>query len=289
MYQEVVYVTAGRVTQVFEQICLERFIPFTLENSVRSPDESTLFCTAGMQRFKTLFTDEQYVGTTANIQRCLRTNDLDEIGDATHYLSFSMIGLFSFREMTLADAIDFWLSFLERLDLLPDHVTIHPDRLDAWTLLYRGRVPVIADPDCQWSDGTLRSYCTEFYRDGVEIGNIVHPLDTCIDSGFGLERIANLLEQREAPNTVEILRDAIDAIIDAGFRPGPKQQGYVLRRLIRRFLREGGSHSHIFVQDEQQRLDRTHARYSRLQRRHADMPAEWWWDTHGIDLEEVRG
>src|SRR5689334_11646981 len=52
---------------------------------------------------------------------------------------------FSFREMTVGNAIDFWLEFLGTLGLVPDHVTIHPDRLMEWTPLYRGGVAIVAD------------------------------------------------------------------------------------------------------------------------------------------------
>jgi len=59
-----------------------------------------------------------------------------------------MLGLFSFREMTVGNAINFWLEFLGTLGLVPDHVAIHPDRLMEWTPFYRGRVAIVADPEC---------------------------------------------------------------------------------------------------------------------------------------------
>jgi alanyl-tRNA synthetase len=149
-----------------------------------------------MQQYKPFFADPRHNGTLANSQACLRMGDLEEIGDGTHFLHFTMLGLFSFREMSLREAIDFWLGFLETLGLQPDHVTIHPDRLAEWTPLYDGRVAVIADPGCTWSDGSISGYCTEFYRDGVEMGNIVNPLGTCIDAGFGADGSICLLTAR---------------------------------------------------------------------------------------------
>ncbi len=96
--------------------------------SVRPFDSTTLFCTAGMQQFKPLFIDPSVTATFANLQSCLRLGDLDEIGDGTHLLRFDMLGLFSFRQMTVGQAIDFWLGFLAEIGASPDHVTIHPDR-----------------------------------------------------------------------------------------------------------------------------------------------------------------
>jgi len=71
----------------------------------------------------------------------------------------------------------------------PDYVTIHPDKLFQWARFYGDRVPIRPDPECMWSDGDISGYSTEFYKNGVELGNIVNPLETCIDVGFGLERL----------------------------------------------------------------------------------------------------
>ena len=79
-----------------------------------------------------------------------------------------MMDLFSFRELSVPQAIRFWLEFLDQINALPDYVTIHPERMAEWS-------------------GFI--FCTEFYKNGIEIGNIVNPLGTCIDVGFGLERL----------------------------------------------------------------------------------------------------
>jgi len=174
--KEVAYVIAGRLIQQYQDFCLFRGIKFTRIDSVRPHDHTTLFCSAGMQQYKPLFLDLSHIGTVANSQACLRMGDLDEIGDGTHFLQFTMLGLFSFREMTVGDAIDFWLEFLATLGLLPDHVTIHPDRLEEWAPLYRGHIPIVTDDECTWSDGNITGYCTEFYKVAGEIGNQSVPL-----------------------------------------------------------------------------------------------------------------
>jgi len=69
--------------------------------SIKSHDESTLFCPAGMQEFKSLFKNKVVELTLANVQRCLRLNDLDELGDSSHQLCFDMLGMFSFRKLTV--------------------------------------------------------------------------------------------------------------------------------------------------------------------------------------------
>ncbi|NTJ63377.1 hypothetical protein G6M50_09245 [Agrobacterium rhizogenes] len=282
--KEVAYVIAGRLIQQYRDFCLSKGIKFTRIDSVRPHDNTTLFCSAGMQQYKPLFSDPYHIGTVANTQACLRMGDLDEIGDGTHFLHFTMLGLFSFREMAVGDAIDFWLEFLGTLGLMPDHVTIHPDRLEEWTPFYGGRIPIIPDDECTWSDGSISGYCTEFYKDGIEIGNIVNPLGTCIDVGFGAERLDMILNGTLPANALGTLCDTVTTIVESGYEPGNKEQGYVLRKLLRRIHVMGGTLDHPYFEQEVERQERLRSRYLRLHEKYPDMPPEWWFDTHGIDI-----
>lgn len=286
--KEVAYVTAGRIIRQYQNFCLERGIVFSHIESVQPHDDTTLFCSAGMQQYKHFFSNPSHTGTIANSQACLRMGDLDEIGDGSHFLHFTMLGLFSFREMSVGEAIDFWLDFLAELGIEPDHVTIHPDRLAQWSPLYRGRLHIVADPECTWSDGNINGYCTEFHKDGIEIGNIVNPLGTCIDAGFGLERLDMLVNGAPPADALETLRDTVIRVIESGYRPGNKEQGYVLRKLLRRIHISGGSLDHPFFHEEARRQQRLRDKYLRLRDRYPDKQPEWWFDTHGIDLEEMK-
>jgi len=285
--KEVAYDIAGRLIHDYRDYCLSKGIDYACFQSVRPHDDTTLFCSAGMQQYKPLFTNHSHEGTLSNSQACLRMGDLDEIGDGTHFLHFTMLGLFSFREMTLSDAIEFWLEFLARTGVWPDHVTIHPDRIDQWTPLYRGRIPIVVDPECMWSDGSISGYCTEFYKDGIEIGNIVNPLGTCIDAGFGAERLDMLANGTSPENALETLCSTVLKIIESGYRPGSKEQGYVLRKLLRRVHSLGGSLDHPFFQEEVERQNRLVRKYERLRHSYPDKSIEWWFDTHGIDPETI--
>jgi alanyl-tRNA synthetase len=242
-----------------------------------------------MQQFKSLYSDVNFSGTFANVQSCLRIGDLDEIGDGAHLLYFNMIGLFSFRQLSVKDAIDFWLGFLGMVGAKPDYVTVHPDKLCQWAPLYGDRVPIRPDPECTWSDGDISGYSTEFYKNAVEVGNIVNPLGTCIDAGFGLERLDMVVNGSPPSAPQDTLRAAIEHIIASGYCPGNKQQGYVLRKLLRRLWVSGGSLDHPFFHDEVDRQKRLGERYKRLRRQFPDKPPEWWFDTHGIDIDDVEG
>ena len=276
------------IIDIFKEYCAHKEIEFKLEESVTPYDDTTLFCPAGMQQFKKRFREPDGK-TIANIQSCIRLNDLEELGDGTHYLHFRMIGLFSFGELTVNEAIDFWWTFIVDILKIPvDKVTVHSDRYDTWKWMYeRYRVPVLLDDECVWSDGEIGGYCTEFYYQGVEIGNIVNTMDKYIDVGFGLERLESIVFDKKPLSKIELLQDGITKIIESGYKPGPQKQGYVLRKLLRMLWKEGGTLNHKFFQQEVDRQEKMKARYEKLLPKNADKPAEWWFDTHGIDLNDI--
>lgn len=276
------------LTKLYEEFCHLKGIPFKLDDNVKSYDNTTLFCPAGMQQFKDKFKNPDNT-TIANIQSCIRLNDLNEIGDGTHMLHFKMIGLFSFGELRLQEAIDFWVEFIQDYLKIPIHyVTIHPDKFDEWKWVYeRYKIITKLDKECIWSDGEMGGYCTEFYHNDVEIGNIVNTTGKFIDVGFGFSRINDIINSKNKLNKNDILIDAINKIIESGFKPGPQKQGYILRKLLRQLYIGGGSIEHPFFIKEIERQEKTKARYERLKDKHSDKPKEWWFDTHGIDLDEM--
>lgn len=260
-------------------------IDFLDNNKVNPYDDTTLFCPAGMQQFKSNFIDELYTGTISNIQSCIRMNDFDEIGDGTHLLSFDMIGLFSFKKMSVFDAVQFWLEFIDSLGIKLTHVTIHPERPE-WRYFYPMNFNVIEDVECKWSDGQIGGYCTEFFVGDLEIGNIVNPLGTCIDVGFGLNRIAMLLGDQ--PETkLEALQQSAIKIIESGYKPSNKLQGYVLRKVLREIFVLGGSIDSEYFKHEIQRQQDILSKYNKLKHKHLGKPKEWFYDTFGINIDEI--
>lgn len=253
------------------------------------PDDSTLFTTSGMQKHKPSFLNTSLSGRTlADVQRCLRLNDLAEIDDDRHHLVFHMMGLFSFRDWTVPQAIAFWHGYLHSIGVVLTHVTVHPDCLAEWSSWHEPfGLPVLPDIDCLWTDGGMGGYSTEFYVGQIEVGNIVNPLGTCIDVGFGLERLEQVTGRPRNLTGVERLRYTLDVLESSGVVPGPKGQGYVMRRLVRA-LRERGCtwDSPLFV-IEMARAEKQRNLYERMKRRHPDKDNAWWWDTLGINLDEV--
>ena len=275
--------------EIFRNLCFEFEIPFHDVASVRSYDETTLFCPAGMQQFKSRFIDESYRDqTVANIQSCLRLTDLIQIGDGTHSIVFRMIGLFSFRDWSVKSAIEFFHRFIGDCGLTIAYVTVHPDKMDEWRDWHPIEIEVRPDFECQWSDGNVGGYCTEFYvlddhSNAVEIGNIVNPLGTCIDVGFGADRIDQLMLKSKPRSEVEELKSACDALISDGFVPSPNRHGYILRKLLRILDKKGGELNHPYFYVEKSKRQDAIIRYNRLLPKNLDKSQAWWKDTHGID------
>ncbi len=278
---------------IFKDLCSERSIPFETIDSVISYDLSTLFCPAGMQKYKNKFQDQEINGVTlANVQSCLRLNDLDLIGDGTHSIVFDMIGLFSFRHWEVKDAISFFLDFIRRCGIEICHVTIHPDKLSDWRDFYPQSMEIVPDIECEWSDGNVGGYCTEFYSIGnegvpVEIGNIVNPLGNCIDVGFGADRINSILNKTFTTRENEFIR-ACESLTQSGISPSNVKHGYILRKILRTLIREGFQGDLKFINEERVKMQRMEDSYFKLLPKNKDKTDEWWWDTHGINPKEIK-
>ncbi len=79
-------------------------------------DGSVLFTTAGMQPLVPYLLGKPHPQGKRlfNVQRCLRTNDIDSVGDANHFTFFEMLGRWSlgdyFKEEAIKDSFEFLTS-----------------------------------------------------------------------------------------------------------------------------------------------------------------------------------
>jgi alanyl-tRNA synthetase len=85
-------------------------------------DPTVLFTTAGMHPLVPFILGEPHPGgkRLVNYQKCIRTGDIDEVGDATHCTFFEMLGNWSlgdyFKEGAIRMSYEFltskkWLDF----------------------------------------------------------------------------------------------------------------------------------------------------------------------------------
>lgn len=276
-------------------------------------DPSVLFNTAGMQPLIPYLMGESHpYGTRlCDYQKCIRTNDLDSIGDTTHHTFFEMLGNWSlgdyFKDESIAWSFEFLTKHLnipvERLavtvfagnELIPfDEVSynkwlslgIKKERIaktvednfwiagasgpcgpDTEIFYFRSNdeIPENFDPeDERWVE-IWNNVFMQYFKD--EDGNVTELPKKNVDTGMGVERVTAILEGVNDNYKSSIWNDVIDLISNisnlpyegneesmriiadhirtavfisadpAGIKPSNTDQGYILRRLIRRAIR----------------------------------------------------
>ncbi len=94
-----------------------------IENSSLIPreDPTVLFTTAGMHPLVPFLSGQQHLDgkRLCNVQRCLRTNDIDEVGDAVHHTFFEMLGNWSLGDYWKKQALEYTFEFVTKVLKLP--------------------------------------------------------------------------------------------------------------------------------------------------------------------------
>ncbi len=279
-------------------------------------DPTVLFTTAGMHPLVPYLMGEPHPGGVrlVNYQKCIRTGDIEEVGDRWHLTFFEMLGNWSLGDYFKKEAISMSFEFLtgeQWLNIPIDRlsVTVFAGDDDAprdeeaagiWQDLGMPSERIYFYPKSEnwWGPAGETGPCgpdTEmFYDTGlpncsptcepqcscgkyVEIWNDVfmqynkksdgtyEPLaQQNVDTGMGLERVTAILNgydevyasdlfkplmdkisslaKKEEDTSKEIICDHIRAatfIMADGVSPSNVDQGYVLRRLLRRAIRHG--------------------------------------------------
>lgn len=277
-------------------------------------DPSVLFNTAGMQPLVPYLLGKPHpMGKRiVDVQKCVRTGDIDDVGDDTHLTFFEMLGNWSLGDYFKQDSIQWSWEFLtsrEWLGLDPTMLSVTVFEGDAnaprdeesaniWKSLGvpEERIAYLPAEDNWWAAGPTGPCGPDteiFYWVGegvpqgnkgthskqwMEIWNNVfmqyNRLDEqtleklpapCVDTGMGLERTVVTLnglkhvyetdaftdvlrfietkvgrgqyDERSGRIIADHLRAATHMIAD-GVVPKNVDQGYILRRLIRRAIRE---------------------------------------------------
>ena len=277
-------------------------------------DPTVLFTTAGMHPLVPYIMGEKHpLGKRlVDVQKCIRTGDIDEVGDASHLTFFEMLGNWSLGDYWKKEAIEWSFEFLTskrwlNLDKNKLYITVFKGDKDApkdeesvriWKSLGipDERIFYLPKKDNWWDPAGTMGPCgpdTEmFYDTGKEKcsknckpgcgcgkyfeiwndvfiqynktkeGKYVPLKQKTVDTGMGVERTAAMLQGKKNVFEIEMFVPIIDKIkkdskqqnmksiriitdhlraatfiLAENIVPSNLDQGYVLRRLIRKSIR----------------------------------------------------
>ncbi len=278
-------------------------------------DPTVLFTTAGMHPLVPFLLGQKHpLGKRiVDVQKCIRTVDIDDVGDAFHHTFFEMLGNWSFGDYFKKQAIEYSFEFLTKILMLEkeklaitcfagdDDAPKDDESADAWISLGipKERIAFLPKKDNWWGPAGETGPCgpdTEMFywssskpapkkfnpddESWVEIwndvfmqynkdakGNFTPLKQKNVDTGMGVERTLAVLNNLDDnylttifqpiikeiesisgkpykgnERAMRIIADHLKAavfIIADGIAPSNIEQGYVLRRLIRRAVRYG--------------------------------------------------
>jgi alanyl-tRNA synthetase len=262
-------------------------------------DPTVLFTTAGMHPLVPFLLGQKHpLGKRlVNVQKCIRTGDIEEVGDEIHHTFFEMLGNWSLEDYWKEKAIEYSFEFLTKeLKIPKDKISVTcfkgeyniPKDNEAgkiWKKIGIKKIKFLQKKDNWWDSAGKTGPCgpdTEMFVNGVEIWNDVFmqyyknekgeylpAKQKNIDTGMGVERTIAVLNNLDDNYLTECFKPIIDKIeqisgkkyennkkefriiadhikaavfiISDGVTPSNTEQGYVLRRLIRRAVRYGQS------------------------------------------------
>jgi alanyl-tRNA synthetase len=264
------------ILSTFEDFFSERgHVRLTGTSLITGPGDPVLFTTSGMHPLTPYFEGRLHPRgrRLMSLQRCLRTTDLDEVGDSSHLTLFEMLGTWSLGDYDHPQSIRWGYELLtEGFGCLPDHlyVTVYggddevgPDTraVEVWQQL---GVPVEPlSKDNWWSNGPTGLCGTDteifFWTGGsppvgtpstddrwVEVWNHVNlrffryddgslrPLDLpSVDTGMGFERLLMLLQGKDSVFETDLFEPWLRLL---GRVWGPQEQSL---RVLTDHLRSG--------------------------------------------------
>lgn len=276
-------------------------------------DPSVLFTTAGMHPLVPYLLGQSHPegDRLANYQKCIRTGDIDEVGDDWHLTFFDMLGNWSLGNYFKKEAIEWSYEFLTRELGIPSEMLavsvfkgdndapFDKESFELWRSqgIDEDRIYMYGKSENWWGPAGITGPCgpdTEIFyiTDKEPCSDDCQPSCNCgkyaeiwnnvfmeynkaangdyeslkqknVDTGMGLERTVAILNGKNSVYDIDLInpilqklrnlasnnddsaeRIVVDHIRAAcfilleGITPSNLDQGYVLRRLIRRAIRQ---------------------------------------------------
>jgi len=281
-------------------------------------DPTVLFTTAGMHPLVPYLLGQPHpLGKRlCGVQRCIRTKDIEEVGDTYHHTFFEMLGNWSLGDYFKKQSIEYSFEFLTKILKIPikriavsvfkgdKEIPKDKEAAEIWMSLGipKTRIAFLGKKENWWGPAGKTGPCgpdTEIFywkskkpipkefnpqdKNRIEIwnnvfmqynkdekGNYKEAKQKNIDTGMGVERTVTILnnldddylsdsflpiikeiekiskreynKNEQDTRAMRIIADHLKAavfIIADGISPSNTEQGYVLRRLIRRAIRYG--------------------------------------------------
>src|SRR5688572_16221586 len=242
------FTSSELVDRYLEFFVGKRHVVIPSASLVPANDPTVLFTTAGMHPLVPYLLGEPHPAGTrlANVQRCVRTGDIDEIGDDTHLTFFEMLGNWSLGDYFREEAIRWSCELLTRVlglrvdDLEvtcfagDDDVPRDDDSVRIWRALGVTRIRMLGRDDNWWGPAGKTGPCgpdTEIFVNGIEIWNNVfmgytktasgsiEPLvRQNVDTGMGVERALVALNGLSSVYEVDTLAPLVREIGDPSRR-----------------------------------------------------------------------
>jgi alanyl-tRNA synthetase len=204
-------------------------------------DPSVLFTTAGMHPLVPYLMGEKHPSGTrlVDVQKCIRTGDIDEVGDNTHLTFFEMLGNWSLGDYWKKESIEWSFEFLTKeLEIAVERISItcfagdgdvprDNESAEIWKNLGipEEKIKFLGREDNWWGPAGETGPCgpdTEIFVDGIEIWNNVfmeynktvegeyEPLkQKNVDTGMGLERTLMILNGQKSVFETDVFEGLI--------------------------------------------------------------------------------
>lgn len=230
---------------------IEKYIKFfeskkhkLIENSSLIPkdDPTVLFTTAGMHPLVPVLLGQKHPQgkRLVGLQKCIRTGDIDEVGDRIHHTFFEMLGNWSLEDYWKKEAIEMSVEFLTKeLKIPKEKISVtcfigdknaqkDTESEKVWKSQGINKIKFLGKEDNWWGPAGTIGPCgpdTEMFVNDVEIWNDVFmeynknsegkylpAKQKNVDTGMGVERTLAILNNLDDNYMTEVWKPIIDEI-----------------------------------------------------------------------------